>query len=165
MPELPEQNAPTAPARFRRGVVTSAVNNGPAFGYSILITSTFGLLQTSVGDPSTLRVVLFALSAALPFSIVETITSRGFRRAARRQGEKVVMLGTATNLISVAASLGVAYLAMRIAHDAAAWAVTPFVAGMTYIIVEALELSVAEAIESRLSGEAEAEGDDDDQPS
>ncbi|QDQ98293.1 hypothetical protein [Tomitella fengzijianii] len=149
----------TVPARLRRSVVTSAVNNSSAFGYSILITATFGLLQSSEGSPPAGTIMLFAVGAVLPFSILEAIASRGFRRSSRTQNEKVILLGTATNLISVAAALGAGYGTGVLLHGNVAWLVAPFVAGLVYMLVESVELAVAEAIESAAFGEADAEGE------
>ncbi|MGH3098732.1 MAG: hypothetical protein ACRDMV_22315 [Streptosporangiales bacterium] len=139
-------------------MISSAVNNSSAFGFSILITATFGMLSSFQAKPDVAQIVWFALGAVLPFSLLEAAASRGFRRRPSTQGQEVVMLGTAANLVSVAAGLGVAYLISALLHGTAAWIVAPMLTGAVYMLVEAAELAVAEAIEGKVFGEDEAEG-------
>lgn len=148
-------------ARLRRGIVSSSVNNSSAFGFSILITSAFGMLNTFEGSPSALDIVLFALGAAVPFSVLEAIASRGFRRRPQTQGKEVIMLGTAANVLSIAVALAVTYLAAKLLHGPPSWGISPLFASTVYMLVEAVELATAERIQGKVFGEVEAEGENE----
>jgi len=146
-------NRSSLPARYRRGLVTATLNNSSAFGFSILITSSFGLLSHLHGAPGPGQVGLFALGAVLAFSVIEAVVSRGFRRRPRRQPYNVVLLGTAVDLVSVAAALAVAYGVAALLPATASWGLAPLLAAATYVLVQGADLALAERLEAELDRE------------
>ncbi|HET7327760.1 MAG TPA: hypothetical protein VFJ14_10815 [Nocardioidaceae bacterium] len=151
----------TAPhARYRRGLITSVVNNASAYGFSVMITGAYGMLGQFHGKPSAFEVLLFALGAVGMISVVEAIASDGFRRRLASHPDDVVLLGTAGNLLSVLFSLGAVYVVGARVADPAVWAVAPMVAAGLYVLVEGAELAVAEYVQARKFSEREAEPDD-----
>jgi hypothetical protein len=80
--------------------------NATAFGFSITITGSFGMLQALVGSPSVLEIVMFGVAAAATIGTVEGVVTGGFRARPGAAPPEVRMLGTAQNFYSVAAGLG-----------------------------------------------------------
>lgn len=147
----------TIRARYHRGLSTSVVNNSSAFGFSITITATSGMLSHFKGSPTAFEIVLLALSAVLGISIIEAVVSGGFRRRPDLHPTEVIMLGTAANLLSVAVSLGVVYVVARTLPAPYAWAIAPLVAAAVYVLVEGLELAIAEDVQEQVLHDYDAE--------
>ncbi|MGH3319717.1 MAG: hypothetical protein ACRDN9_05955 [Streptosporangiaceae bacterium] len=122
-----------------------------------MITAAFGMASHFHGTPSALEVVLFGLGAVLAVSLIETLASRGFRRRPDTHPQEVLLLGTAGNVVSVIVSLGVTYIAAGLLPDPAAWAVPPLLAAGVYVLVEAVELAVAEDVQEKVFGDQDAE--------
>lgn len=144
-------------ARYRRGLRSSVINNSSAFGFSVMITTTFGMMQHFKGSPTVSQIILFGVGAVLAFSIIEGAASNGFRRRPHTHPEEVIMLGTAANVLSVVIALGVAYAVGALFPEMVAWSIGVLLAAATYVLVEAAELAVAEKIEARIFSEQEAE--------
>lgn len=146
----------TPRARYRRGLMTSVVNNGSAFGFSVMITASYGMLEHFHSNPSAWEVVLFAVGAVLAISVIEASASRGFRRRPDVHPNNVVLLGTAANFVSVLLSLGIVYGAGMLIPAPAVWPVAPLLASGVYVLTEAAELAFAERIEANVFGPGEA---------
>lgn len=139
--------------------MTSVVDNSSAFGFSVMITTAYGMLGHFHGTPSAVEVFLFAFGAVLAISMIEAAASKGFRRRPRTHPEEVKLLGTAANIFSVFSSLGVVYVAGAMLPEPFAWPVAPLLSAGVYVLVEAAELALAEGIEARVFGEREAESE------
>ncbi len=148
---------PIPRARYRRGLVTSVVNNGSAFGFSVMITAAFGMLGHFHGKPSAVEVFLFALGAVLAVSVIEAVASRGFRRRPDIHPKEVILLGTAANFVSVLVALGAVYAAGGRLPELVAWPVGPLLSAGVYVLVEGAELALAEDVEAHVFGEQEVE--------
>lgn len=119
---------------------TSVRANGTAFGFSISITVSFGVLQRLDGQPTLFELLLFGLAAALAVGLLEGAVTRGFRRRVGVAPPEVSMLGTALNVISVAAGVGAAMLTGTVLGGVAAWGVAGFASAFTYVIAESMEV-------------------------
>ncbi len=131
-------------ARYSRGVRTSIRNNAPAYGYSVMITSTFGVVTVEVGSPAVTEVFLFLLGAVAAVLIVEAAVSRGFRERLRGEPAEVVALGSAVGIASVGGAVGLAALAASVIGGRAAWPVGSALATAFFLLVAGLELALAE---------------------
>lgn len=149
-----------ARARYRRGLMTSVVNNSSAFGFSVMITASYGMVGNFDPSPSPAEILQFALGAVLAISLIEAVASSGFRRRPHTHPEHVKLLGTAANLVSVAVALGVVYVTGKLLPDPAVWLVAPLTGAAVYVLVEAAELAVAENLEAHVFGEQNAESAD-----
>lgn len=98
----------TARTMIRRAIRTAVHNNASAYGYSIMVTATFGVLQVNAGSPSLPRVFLYLAGAALAFAVVEVASSDLFRHRVREERPEVVVLGGAMGIASVSAGVAVA---------------------------------------------------------
>lgn len=142
--------------RLRRGLQTSVVDNSSAFGFSITITASFGMLNRLHGQPGVGEIFGFALAAVAAFTVLQAVASSGFRTRPGTAPREVVMLGTALNLASVGLGVGAATLTGLVLDSSVAWPLGAFLAAFTYVLAEALELTVAGRVE-RLFGDQEAE--------
>jgi hypothetical protein len=148
-----EHPAPGSEERARgplaRGLASSIADNSSAFGFSIMLTVTFGVVSEIDGSPTPGRLVLFGVAAALAVGVLAAVQSRGFRIRAGNVPPEVSMLGTAQNFLSVTVAVGVALGLVELLDGTAAWAVTPYVAVTVYLLAESVEIATAERIQRR----------------
>ncbi len=138
-----------------RGFSSSVRGNSTAFGFSIMITASFGVLDSLQPTKSLGDVLFFGIAAALSVGLLEGIVTRGFRLRVTKVPSEVALLGTALNFASVAAGVGTA-IAVGEAIDApVAWPVAGFAAPLVYIVAEAAEIMVAERLQ-QLRGDPHA---------
>ena len=135
---------------------TSVHGNATAFGFSITITVSFGVLNRLEGSPTLLELLLYGVAAALAVALLEALVTYGFRRRAGEAPSEVQMLGSAMNALSVAAGIGAAIGLAKLIDGTAAWPAAAFVASTVFILVESAEVRLAEAIQ-RLRGDPDAE--------
>ena len=139
-----------------RGMRSTVGRESTTFGFSILVTVTYGLLQTLQGSPDVLRIVLYTVGAVMSFTLLEAVLSRGFRAPMPQHRTRTLALGTSLNVLSVLAGLAAAYLLARWSTHVLVWPVAPFVAGVLYLLVESVETMLAEKVLAR-RGDREAE--------
>ncbi len=150
------QELPDVSTRLRRGLHTSVVDNSSAFGFSITITASFGVIQLMLGSPQLAEIFGFAVAAAVAFTVLQAAASGGFRRTPEAAPREVVMLGTALNFVSVGVGVGVATLVAVVFSSAIAWPLGAFLAASSYVLTEALEITAAARVE-RMLGDRRAE--------
>ncbi len=141
-----------------RAVGSAVRGNSTAFGFSISVTLSFGMLSSLRGAPSVLEMFLFGVAAALAIAVLEAAVSRGFRVEIEQVSQRVDMLGTAMNLVSVAAAVGVATGVGEVVGGIPAWPAGAFAAASVYVLAESGEIFIAELIqgeEGRGEGEPE----------
>jgi hypothetical protein len=142
--------------RVRTAVSTSTLGNSTAFGFSITITGSFGVLQTRVGSPSVLQIVMFAVAAALALGLVQAAVTRGFRDRTGSAPTEVALLGTAQDFLSVALALLAVAGTTALVRGSVAWLLGGAVAALVFLGAEALETLVAEVVQKR-RGDPDAE--------
>ncbi len=135
------------PARYARGMLEAVRGNSTAYGYSVVITSTFGVLTALHGAPEVRDVFIFLAGAAGGFTLVEAVASGGFRHVERAEPAEVVLLGTAFNIVSMASGLGAATVTGYLVDPWPAWLLAPFAGTSVYLVVVGLEMAIAEAAE------------------
>jgi hypothetical protein len=139
-----------------RGMRSTVGRESTTFGFSILVTVTYGVCQTTQGSPDLPRIFLYAVGAVLSFTLLEGILSAGFRRPMPQHPTQTMALGTSLNVLSVLVGLGAATgLGATFSH-LVVWALAPFVAGVAYLLTESLEAALAERI-LVASGDTKAE--------
>ncbi len=138
-----------------RGMRSTVGRESTTFGFSILVTVTFGALQVTQGSPDLPRIFWYAAGAVMSFTLLEGILSAGFRRPMPQHPTQTLALGTSLNILSVLVGLGAATLLSAWFSHLAVWALAPFVGGVCYLLTESLEDALAERILVS-SGDAEA---------
>lgn len=139
-----------------RGLRSTVGRESTTFGFSILMTVSFGMLQHLHGAPDAGRIYLFAAGAVLSFTLLEATLSGGFRRPMPQHHTRVLSLGTSLNLISVLGALGSTWLCGQVPAGAAVWALAPFVSAVVYLLLEGTETALGERL-ARSTGDEEAE--------
>ncbi len=139
----------SAGRQIRRGLHTSVVDNSTAFGFSITITCSFGVLSNTEGSPSIGAILAFGLAAAATFTLLHALASDLFRHRPQSAPRQVVILGTALNFLSVGLGVGAAVLVGLLVAPAAAWPLGSVAAASAFIFSESLEMLLAEQVERR----------------
>ncbi|MBA2323453.1 MAG: hypothetical protein H0V92_05340, partial [Pseudonocardiales bacterium] len=122
---------------------TSVTGNAQAFGFSITVTVTFGVVDAAEGHPTRLDLLGFAMAAVAAFSLLNLVVYQLIDRdrdSATRQ--RALLIATATDFLAIAAAVGIAFGATALVHGWAAWLLTPFLAGLVYVLVQSVELAV-----------------------
>ncbi len=139
-------------------IATSAMGNSTAFGYSIMITVTFGMVSRVQGTPTIAELFGFAAAASVAVAVIEGLITRGFRRRLKRAPNEVVMLGTAMNVFSVTASVAGALAMATALNGFFGWPVAALVASGLYVLLEGVEILLAERIQAARGDPAATKG-------
>ncbi len=134
---------------YLRGLHASARGNAAAYGYSVTITASFGILSTVVGTPRVAEIFVFAGGAVLAFALVEAVVSGGFRHGLSDEPSEVRALGGSISVFSVGLSLAAALAAGSFFGGLVAWPVGSFLATLTYLLLFAFEMGLAELLRGR----------------
>lgn len=129
-----------------RGMRTSVRNNSAAYGYSVTITATFGVLNALSAPPGVVDVLLFVAGAAVAFAGTELVASKGFKVTAS-EPEEVVLIATSFNVFSMSAAVALASLVGWTLSGWVAWLVGSCVATISYLFFVGVEIAVAERAE------------------
>ena len=147
------QDAGRARSGFRRnylhGLHHSARENVSAYGYSVTITASYGLLSVIVGSPSVLEVFAFAGGAVVAVALVEAVASGGFRHRLEEEPSRVRALGGSISFFSVGLALLAALLIGHFVSGFLAWPLGSFLATLVFLLVFALEVGLAELLAGR----------------
>lgn len=137
-----QRKAPT----ILRALRSTTGREATTFGFSILVTVTFGVLQTMAGAPNIPQIFLYAAGSVLSFTVLEGILSKGFRQSMPQHPTITLALGTSLNMLSVLAGMGVAVLIAQWLAGNWLWVIAPFAAAITYLLMESIESALAERI-------------------
>lgn len=132
---------------YVRGLQTSARGNAPAYGYSVTITASFGILSALRGPPNVPEIFLFAAGAIAGFALVEAVITGGFRHGLEDEPSAVKALGGSISVLSVGGALAGALVVGRLLGSPA-WPLGAFLATVLYLCLFALEISVAHRLRS-----------------
>ncbi len=135
--------------RYLHGLHASVANNASAYGFSVTITASYGLLTTALGTPTAPEIFAFAGGAIVAFALVEGVVSRGFTQGLEDEPGSVKELGSSVSVLSVGSAIACAYAVGRLAGGFAAWPLGSFVATLAYLFLFGVELSLAHRIQRR----------------
>lgn len=135
------------PSRWARGVDASIRRNASAYGYSVLVTTTFGLLQGTEGPPTSVDLFLYVVGAGVTFAGLGALTSRLFREEPEDESELVVVVGGSLNVFAVATGLGAAFGTAQVVGSHVAWGLVPAVATFVYLLSAGLQMGAVERAE------------------
>ncbi len=144
-PDEADGDAGRAPwyREFLRGLSTAVSGNAQAFGFSITITATYGVISRAQGNPSLPEVFGFALSAVAAFSLLNLVVAALLVRGRpRKDPERVVLVATATDFLAVGLGIAAAAGLQSALGGWLAWALAPFGAALVYVLVQALEMII-----------------------
>jgi hypothetical protein len=138
--------------RYKRGLHASVRNNASAYGFSVTITASFGLLTSALGTPTALEIFAFAGGAVAAFALVEFVVSRGYRQDLEDEPPNVKDVGSSVSVLSVGLAMAGAYVVGKLLGGLAAWPVGSFAATSAYLFLFGVELGLIEHL-SRRRGE------------
>lgn len=148
---------------FLRGLSTSVTGNAQAFGFSITVTMTFGVVDLAEGHPSRLQLLGFAMAAVAAFSVLNLVVFLFVRRTGDlATQQRALLIGTATDFLAVAAAIGSAFGVTALLHGWWAWLLAPFLAGLVYVLVQSVELAIGRDRADDDEDDADGSDDDDD---
>lgn len=131
-----------------QAIGSSVRGNSTAFGFSIMISVSFGMVWHLRGEPSVPEMFLFGAAAAVSIAILEGALTRGFSARTEQAPQEVTMLGTAMNFASVSAGVAAALGVGELLGGTVVWPAAAFAAGLTYVLAESAEVLMAEKIQS-----------------
>jgi hypothetical protein len=138
-----------ARARLSNGAREALHGNATAFGYSVTITASFGAVQLQRGAPDFTDLIVFGLGAVLAFGGLEGLLTRGFREPLAQGADQVITLGTALAFISISLGIATAHAVAGALSGRPAWFAGALAGSLVFVLVESLELVLAEWIQER----------------
>jgi hypothetical protein len=129
-----------------RSMRSTVGRESTTFGFSILVTVTFAVVQATQGSPKVSHIFAYAIGAVMSFTILEGLLSRGFQRPMPQHATQTLNLGTSLNVVSVVAGLAAGWGVSEGTRGLVAWAGAPLVAGLVYLLLESLEEAAAEHV-------------------
>jgi hypothetical protein len=150
----PSDDRPGHP--MARSLRSTVGRESTTFGFSILVTVTFGMLNSMYGSPTVLQIFVYAIGAVMSFTLLEGALSSGFRKPMPQHATQTLTLGTSLNVLSVVAALAAAWGFAEMTRGLVGWGGAPLIAGLVYLLLESLEEAVAERL-LVASGDRDAE--------
>jgi hypothetical protein len=134
---------------FVRGVRTSVANNTTAYGFSLTVTGSYGALAKVHGEPTWVELYLFLAGSCLGFAVVNTLSTRLFRKESPDEPELVISLASSLSVFSVCAAVGAATGVAFALSDWAAWLLAAVAFTLAYVVGVGAEISLAAHQRSR----------------
>jgi hypothetical protein len=141
-----ELEALRAASAYGSGVRTVLRDNATAYGFSVVITATFGLVSRE-HRPTVLGIALFAAGAAGAFLLVDLLASRFFRRVSITGTRRVVLVSGALDVMSIMGAVGVG-IGLATLPGVLAWPAAAGGATLTYLLLSGLDVLVARLLTS-----------------
>lgn len=135
---------------FGRGVRTALRTNATAYGFSISITSAYGMANGASGTASAGETVLFAAGAALAFVLIGVAFVANVPVGALRESGQVATISGAVDLLSITATVAAAFGLTRI-PGTLVWPLTGLGTVGTYLVVGGMDVLIARSLASRTS--------------
>lgn len=142
----PEAQAHQSPYALVRAMRSTVGRESTTFGFSILVTAVFGLLQSVDGSPRPPQIIAYAMGAVMSFTLLEAVLSNGFRAPMPQHPTQTMALGTSLNFVSVGSGMAAAWGLSAMVIGWWVWAIAPFVAGVAYLLAESVEAALAERL-------------------
>ncbi len=136
---------PAAARRYAHSLAAALTGNAQAFGYSIAITVSYAATTRNLGTPSLLDLLLFALAAVLAFTVLQLgAVALATREVEMAEPDRIRLIATATDVFAVGLAVLAAAGVSAVIGSWIGWALASFCASVLYVLVQALELRVAE---------------------
>lgn len=129
--------------QFLRGLGSSTRNNSLAYGYSLALTASFGMLALLDRSPDVADLFLFAIGAASTFAFANAVVTRGYRMKTEDEPPVVIAFGTSLGVVSVTGAIGIAALCGWLLPSWLGWLIGGFGASTGYIVLGAFEMLLA----------------------
>jgi hypothetical protein len=139
-----------------RGTYSAALrvtmrNTAAAYGYTLSTAATISVLTEMAGKPDAGRLFLFAIGGVVAFVLLEVLLIT-LGTPAPQPPEQAIPFAGALNAASVCAALGMAILIAHFVRSSLAWFLAQMSTTAIYMLVVAVEVTIAAAVERRASG-------------
>lgn len=135
---------------YGRGVRTALRNNATAYGFSIAMTSAYGLVNSASDNATAAETISFALGAAFAFIVIGGVFIAQFPQGRLSEGGQEVTFSGGIDVISVVVTVAAAYGLSRI-PGFAAWPSTAFGSVIVYLLTSGLDVLLARVVAKRTS--------------
>ncbi len=139
------------------GLRASLRNNGQAYGFSVSVTASAAILNLEARQSGAVHLIYFAAAAAVAFSLLETVATRGFRKPLEQEPSTVTALGIAFSIASVAGTVTLAWVVAHFVGGMAAWPMTGFLVSVVYPVAAGMELALAQRFREASDQDTEKE--------
>ena len=130
---------------YAQGLRTSVRTNATAYGFSIMITASFGVTTVLQPKPGAGDIFLFALGAVAGFAAVQLGATRGFHvENVGAERTSVLLIAGLLSVVSVQAGVGAAALVAWLGGGWYVWVAAPFAASAAFLLVNGAEFALAE---------------------
>jgi hypothetical protein len=126
-------------------------NTAAAYGYTLSTAATISVLTEMTGKPDVGRLFLFAIGGVVAFVLLEVLLA-ALGTCAPQPPEQAIPFAGALHAASVCAALGMAILIAHFVRPFLAWFLAQISTTAIYMLVVAVEITVAAAVERRASG-------------
>ena len=131
-------------ALYAEGLRTSVRTNATAYGFSIMITSSFGVVAAESARAAPGDIFLFAFGAVAGFGAVQLAATRGFHvENAAAERTSVLLVAALLSIVSVLAGVAVAAFVAWLGSGWYVWLVAPFAGTATFLLVNGAEFAAA----------------------
>lgn len=145
-PEPEPGSAGPAPERalevFGRGVRTALRNNATAYGFSISITTAYGLVTGAQGPSGAVDTIAFAVGAAVAFVVIGAVFVAASPAGSLGESGQVATISGGIDLLAVIAAVAAAFGLSRLTSFWA-WPLTGVGTVLAYLLVGGLDILVA----------------------
>jgi hypothetical protein len=119
---------------YRDALRGSIGDNAAAFGFSVMMTSTYAVLQSILGSPPIGFIFLFAVGAVAGFVALEVIATRGLSRDLSIERASVLAYGALLSFFSVSVGVGAAALVATVVEGDAGFPLGGAAATAAYLL-------------------------------
>lgn len=138
------------PTTYARGVRTALRNNASAYGFSITVTVSYGLLSGAQSTISAAETIAFGLGAAVAFVLVGAVFVAATSRGSLPESRQALTISGGVDMLSVCASIAAAFGLSQL-PGFWAWPLAGAGAVACYLLVGGLDVLIARALARRTS--------------
>ncbi len=139
-------------SRYRDSLRSSVAASAAPYGYTLTVWSSGAVSIDVLGKPHIFQVLVFVAGGIAAFVTLEVIAYRGVRiLRTDEEAPTVSVLGNA-HLASAGLAVLLVWVAVHIVSSDAGWPLAGFLATATYLLLNALQVTLAEALAKRRNG-------------
>ena len=142
--DSPDEPAAPRPITHARGVRTALRENASAYGFSISVTVSYGLLSGPRSSITAGETIAFGAGAALAFVLVGVLFVAVTSRGSLPESRQALTFSGGVDLLSVTAAIAAGFGLSQITGFWA-WPLTGAGAVVTYLLVSGLDVLIARA--------------------
>ena len=123
---------------YMQGLLKSVHQNAAAFGYSVMITATYGMTTALQGSPTVSQVFLFAAGAVVGFVAVLVAATIATGDIGEPERAQMLVIVATLDLFSVLTAVGAAALVAWLGYGWYVWLTAPIAASAIYVLTSGL---------------------------